>query len=132
MKSFIPVIILLVALAILAGLQYQWIGEISQAERQRLENNLRDSSERFARISVKSCPAFPECSTRLGPFLGDANLLFVRYQEWKASASHPRLIQNIYALEAVHGDAPRFYELNLETGGAVLTTAPADLSFPFR
>ena len=38
----------LVALLVLAGLQYHWIGQIAVAERQRLERNIAQSSEEFA------------------------------------------------------------------------------------
>lgn len=40
--------VLLVLLAVLAGLQYRWAGQISAAERERLERSLGASSRRFA------------------------------------------------------------------------------------
>src|SRR5262245_14636123 len=38
---------LLVLLPLLAVLQYRWLGEVSQAERERMQANLRTSAERL-------------------------------------------------------------------------------------
>ena len=38
----------LILLPLLAVLQYRWIGEVSAAERDRLESSLRAASDRFA------------------------------------------------------------------------------------
>ena len=47
-SSLILVGLLLILLPTLAVLQYRWIGEVSAAERERLESSLRVASERFA------------------------------------------------------------------------------------
>jgi len=48
MISRVSIVLLVIALLTLAGLQYHWIGQISEAERQRLEASVKDSSTRFA------------------------------------------------------------------------------------
>lgn len=55
MKSFIrtPAVSLVVIIAVaillpvLAVLQYRWLGEVSQAERERLQANIRTGAEQF-------------------------------------------------------------------------------------
>ena len=47
-SGLILVGLLLILLPYLAVLQYRWIGEVSAAERDRLESSLRVASDRFA------------------------------------------------------------------------------------
>ncbi|MGI8638514.1 MAG: hypothetical protein ACR2MG_00955, partial [Pyrinomonadaceae bacterium] len=46
--TILLVISLLGLLCLLATLQYQWLGQISQSERERLERNLQTDTQRFA------------------------------------------------------------------------------------
>ncbi|MGI8639886.1 MAG: hypothetical protein ACR2MG_08015, partial [Pyrinomonadaceae bacterium] len=46
--TILLVIGLLGLLGLLATLQYQWLGQISQSERERLERNLQTDTQRFA------------------------------------------------------------------------------------
>ena len=47
-SSVLLVGLLLILLPTLAILQYRWIGEVSAAERERMESGLRAASDRFA------------------------------------------------------------------------------------
>ena len=44
MRSRLPVAFLVVVLALLAGLQYHWIGQITDAERDRLNRTMREAA----------------------------------------------------------------------------------------
>ena len=130
MKSLIPVGLLVAALAFLAVLQYSWIGEISQAERQRLENGIRDSSDRFSRDFSEEFSRIPRIF-ELGVFVfGEPRVLIERFREWAASSSHPNLIRNLYAVSGNPGEAPRFLRLDTVTGTVIPATLPTDLEFP--
>ena len=41
---------------VLAALQYVWLGEISRAERARLQDSLQNSVQRLAQVSTLKCP----------------------------------------------------------------------------
>jgi signal transduction histidine kinase len=107
---------LLVLLPILAILQYQWMGQVSEGERERLQNNLRDGANKFtadfdrelARIYIhfqsaevdKDSPAegYAACFTR-----------------WSQESAYPQLIENIYLVEAGVSPAPLLRMLNTST-----------------
>src|SRR5712691_2533116 len=94
-SSVVLVGLLLILLPTLAILQFRWIGEVSAAERDRLESGLRAASDRFAsdfdgelaRISA----AF---QIRTG-FPQDARAVLERYQMWSESTQYPRLIRSM-------------------------------------
>jgi signal transduction histidine kinase len=96
---------LLILLPALALLQYRWVGQVSAAERDRMERNLRISSFQFQR-------AFDDEITRTVNGLrmnvatvGDSawNRYADRYATWSATAEHPRLLANIYLVDVEQG-----------------------------
>src|SRR5262249_29080975 len=86
----------LLLLPVLAVLQYQWIGEVSAAERDRLESSLRVASDRFAtdfdaefsRLvnAFQVRDGFPESATPIND----------RYQAWSEANGYARLVRSIY------------------------------------
>ena len=122
MKSLIPVGFLVVALGVLALLQYRWIGEISQAERQRLQNAVRDSSDRFARDFAELDPLelspeiFPELQERHFPESSDQDyriavvrgglnpeVVYSSPEDWNTKD----LLEPDYAVDLFAGPPPR-------------------------
>lgn len=88
---------LLVLLAVLAALQYRWIGELSRAERQRLETTLEASAERFAAdfdLEVTRVFAAFALDPRLPPAGREAQLR-ERHAQWLERAGHPRLLREL-------------------------------------
>jgi two-component system sensor histidine kinase SenX3 len=91
---------LLVLLPILAILQYKWMGQVSEGERERLQKNLREGADKFAadfdrelaRIFVnfqtisfdkeKSGEAYTACLTR-----------------WSQESVYPQLIKDVYLVK---------------------------------
>ena len=92
----LSVAVSLVALLVLAGLQYQWIGQIAVAERQRLELSVAESSEEFAEdfsneirglsLMLEPRPGFPS----------DPESIALRYKEWASTAAYPDLLKDLY------------------------------------
>ena len=97
MLSRLWLVFLLVALAVLAGLQYQWIGQVSVAERQRLEAGLRDSSTRFAQDLSEEIlrPVVRTFDMRDGA-PQDAGPILSRYEQWTLSAPYAHLLRTLY------------------------------------
>lgn len=96
--SLFLIAVLLGLLAVLAGLQYRWLGQISEAERVRLKSRLVDDTRRFAEdfnreIQVAyfgfqlSSRAFKE---------GEPTEFAKRWTYWRENAAYPGLVENVY------------------------------------
>jgi signal transduction histidine kinase len=92
---------LLTLLPLLAVLQYRWIGQLNQAERERMQANLRTASANFAsefnREMARACRSF-----QAGPPLfseRDWETLSARYRQWVETAPYPNLVRDIFVVE---------------------------------
>ncbi|HTM50121.1 MAG TPA: HAMP domain-containing sensor histidine kinase [Bryobacteraceae bacterium] len=93
---------LLALLPVLAFIQYQWIGQVGDAARQRAKARLESSLEHLitefdseitrAHMTFWQAPVDPE-----NPFAGFAQ----RYQEWNRLAPYPQLIRDVYVIATV-------------------------------
>src|SRR5688572_32975022 len=88
-------VLLLGLIALLATLQYRWPGQISAAERERMQSTLRTGASEFAqdfdRELTRAYLLFQlEPSTG-----GDAATRFAaRHDQWQATSKFPRLIKD--------------------------------------
>lgn len=94
--------LLLALLGVLATLQWQWIGELSAAERRRMLSNLEGLADRFAddfdRELVRAVWQFHPPLLR--PASESAGWLAERWSAWQAEAPFPDLVR---ALVRVRG-----------------------------
>jgi signal transduction histidine kinase len=96
--------ILFIFLTLLAAIQYRWIGQLSEAERLQLKENLQVAAARF-------CQDFnSELSSVSGAFLQqpgnpDSQQYNVagKYIRWASSARYPHLIKNIWLVALSNG-----------------------------
>jgi signal transduction histidine kinase len=114
-RSWFPILIVAVLiglLGLLAGLQYTWLGKISDDERERLQKRLEIDSQRFAEDFNR------EMQSTYFSFQVEAKVwreqdyaLFVeRYNAWRANAKHATLVKEIYFTrgdELLRFDVPR-------------------------
>jgi signal transduction histidine kinase len=112
-SSLILVGLLLILLPVLAVLQYRWIGEVSTAERDRLESSLRVSSERFAIDFDAEFSRLANAFQIRDGFPSTAEPFVDRYQNWSEGNSYPRLIQAIYLLKLESEGNSEFYRVDL-------------------
>src|SRR5512134_403141 len=91
---------LLVLLAGVAVLQYRWLGQVSEAGRQRMESSLRARAEQFAEEFDRDIArAFfwlqvePDAIEKQ-----DWTRYAERYDRWVASSPRPRLVREIWLL----------------------------------
>lgn len=85
-------------LVLLAFLQYQWIGQLGEAERERLRMHLRAALFRFTQefnAEVARVAAIVFAGRPLPP-AREFDELSERWQLWKQSAPHPELLRNLY------------------------------------
>ena len=126
-SSVLLVGLLLILLPTLAILQYRWIGEVSAAERERMESGLRAASDRFASdFDGELARVSAAFQIRTG-FPEDAKAVLERYQSWSESAPYPRMIRSIALVRTSPDAAPEFYKVDLRTGRMESAPIPEEL-----
>src|SRR4051812_31870897 len=107
--SILLVVLLLGLVGLLATLQYTWLREISDSQRERLQKNLETDTGRFAEDFNR------EIQNAYFPFQLETEVWrekdFARftehYEAWRANAAHPSLISDFYFVGAA-GEAFRY------------------------
>ncbi|MEW6129521.1 MAG: HAMP domain-containing sensor histidine kinase [Acidobacteriota bacterium] len=108
---------MLALLPVLAVLQYRWMGKVSEAERQRMQSNLREGASKFtqdfdremARVFFGfQCSATTEAE--LGAGLAEA------YRRWSEETAFPQLVSGIYLVAMNEHQQPGLQRVNPATG----------------
>src|SRR5438046_2106845 len=113
MISRVSVALLVIALLALAGLQYHWIGEISVAERQRLEASVRDSSNRFAGDFANEIRSITGALDLRGGEPDISNIAS-RFRGWQEAAATPELLKTLYLVRSTSGGSPQISQVDLQ------------------
>ncbi|MCO6512532.1 MAG: HAMP domain-containing histidine kinase [Aridibacter famidurans] len=100
-RSRLPILlvaVLLGLLAVLAALQYRWLGQISEAESVRLKSRLVDDTRRFSEDFNREIQlAYYGFQLHSKAFLADENTEFAkRWAYWNQNAAFPDLIEEAY------------------------------------
>ena len=92
---------LLIVISVLAVVQYRWINQVAEAQRQRAQASLTANLSNVERdFDMEITRAFVAFEL---PF---ANVdCKERYEEWRRQAPYPNLIRGIYTMEAGQNDA---------------------------
>ena len=114
LPMFVMAVALLGLIALLATLQYKWLGRISDAEREHMRATLNSRASGFAQdFDGELTRAYllfqvdPQANGDL------ESRIAVRYDRWQATARHPRMIKEVYSV--VPGDSPALQRLNPAT-----------------
>ena len=105
--SAVTILVGLVAILLpaLAYMQYQWLGQLSLAERERMQRSLRTAAEQFARefdgelskalagLQVEGSVARNENWTSYAQ----------RYSTWMTNAAEPRLVRDVFLVDVMPG-----------------------------
>lgn len=103
--------VMVVALVSLAVLQYQWLGSVSDAEKERLEENLSAASENFV-------ADFNEVFTELGQIFRiqvsdpDEDIkpaLNRAYTTWIGNSLYPELVDSVFVVKTSEDQAPEVF-----------------------
>jgi len=95
---------LLVLLPALAILQYRWVGQVSEAERERMQHNLRNAASQF-RDAFDLEVGRAVLGLQVGPITardGASEQYTDRYEAWVDTSEHPQLVSNIYLVDSAH------------------------------
>lgn len=105
------VVVLFALLGLLAWLQYAWLGQISDATRERLQTRLKTDSRRFAEDfnkEIRNSYFFFQVDP--GDWLkNDWTAFNARYKLWRAQTAYPQLIKNIYFVRREDSAPPIVY-----------------------
>jgi signal transduction histidine kinase len=107
---------LLVLLPALAVLQYRWVGQVSTAERERMQRNLRIAAGQF-RENLDGEIVRAVLSLQVGPATaleGASDRYTDRYETWLNTAAHPQAVAAILLVDADGGQL-RLRRWNSET-----------------
>ncbi|HZI80965.1 MAG TPA: HAMP domain-containing sensor histidine kinase [Vicinamibacterales bacterium] len=93
---------LLVLLPALAVLQYRWVGQVSDAERERMQHNLRNAASQF-RDAFDLEVGRAILGLQVGPITardGASEQYTDRYETWVDTSEHPQLVSSIFLVDA--------------------------------
>jgi signal transduction histidine kinase len=127
MISRVSIVLLVIALLTLAGLQYHWIGQISEAERQRLEASVKDSSTRFAGDFIGEIRSMSTSLDFRGYEPAPAAIA-ARYRSWAESSGYPDLVRTLYVVRSAQAGNARLFQLNLQEENLQLVEWPSRLA----
>jgi len=97
---------LLILLPTLAVLQYQWVGQLSTAARERLQRNVRIAAAQF-REAFDGELIRAALSLQVGPATvreGVSERYSDRYNTWLNTASHPQIVSNVLVVDGDSGE----------------------------
>jgi signal transduction histidine kinase len=109
-------LVLLVLLPALAVLQYRWVGQVSVAERERMQRNLRNAADQF-RESFDREINQATFALQVGVTTareGTSDNYSERYNQWINTANYPQIVADVYLLDAEE-DALRLRKWNVDT-----------------
>src|SRR5262245_4099678 len=107
--------VMLLLLPLLAWLQYQWLGKVSEGERQQMQANLFRLAEQFRYDFDRQISAVYSSFQPRPPLPGITREDYVdAYFRWIAVASHPRLITDVLFAQVSDG-RPHLERLNPAT-----------------
>ncbi len=126
-SSMLLVGLLLVLLPTLAILQYRWIGEVSAAERDRMESSLRVASDRFVSDFDNELTRLSSAFQIRDGVPENASPIVERYQSWSESSPNAKLIRNIYLLKLTPNAERSFFKVDLKSRDLQPVPLPDDL-----
>ena len=100
--------LLMAIVAVLASLQYRWLGQVSQAERTRMHETMTARAEALAAdLDHEVARIFVSFQLRQPELTALDAALARRYQLWRESTRYPNLVRDLY-IARVDGTIERF------------------------
>ncbi len=105
--SAVSILVAIVMLLVpaLAWMQYQWLGQLSEAERERMQRTLRTAAAQFANEFDTELSRTLVSLQLDGATIRDQNWTAYaqRYSAWASSASEPRLVRDVWLVDTLPG-----------------------------
>jgi signal transduction histidine kinase len=123
-------VVLLVLLAVLATIQYRWLGEVSQAERERMHTGLRTRATEFAQEFdaelTRTYLAFQVDGDRLDA--DPEGTLGAAYTRWQSGTLAPDVVKGVYVAEGRALDSATLRRFDPVRGTLMPAAWPAELA----
>jgi signal transduction histidine kinase len=119
---------MLILLSILAALQYRWLGEVSEAEQERMQARMHSSAARFARDFDRELTRALAALGPGGPPRRDRESYGERRARWRSSALYPDLVRAVFVASRGDDRSLLLFRVEDETGGLVPVGWPEDLA----
>ena len=97
--SLVMVVALIVLLPILAVMQYIWVGQVSQSEREHMQSSLRSAAAKFSQDFDREVTRAFLNFQAIGPPEQIWKMYPSRYKRWFATAPFPRMIKAVFRAE---------------------------------
>ena len=121
--------VLLVLLPALAVLQYRWVGQVSTAERERMQRNLRTAARQFREAfddeMVRAVLSLQVSAVTARE--GASDRYTDRYDTWLNTAAHPQVVADVLLIDA-EAEELRLRRWNTESHAFDLASWPAVLT----
>jgi len=123
------VAVLILLLPVLAYLQYDWLGKVSEREREQLQSALQRTLRQFSKdFDREIARAFIQFQNRGERGNQSLNQIAKLYANWNVTAPHPRLIRDIFFEGPDLRGMKRFKRLDPESGIWIPADPPLELS----
>ena len=124
---------MLVLLPVLAVLQFRWLGQLSDAERERLQRNLRaTTSDITSALDLELARVLVALQVDGGAIRDDAwDGYAERYAAWTAAAIDPALVRDVLLVDAATADTLRLRRWDATRASFVAAEWPSELA-PIR
>jgi signal transduction histidine kinase len=123
---------LLALLLLLATLQYHWLGQVSQAEQQRMQMSLSSAVERFAndfnREVTRALLYFFTGPDPSVPTFERQTRFVEQFRRWSDETPYPDLIRNLFLVNLAEGEARDLKKLDPGSNAFVEVDWPGELS----
>jgi two-component system, OmpR family, sensor histidine kinase SenX3 len=129
-RMFAVAAALLGLIALLATLQYRWLGQVSAAERERMKTSLAARANGFAQDFDREITR-AYLMFQLDPIGDGSNLathVAERHDRWQATARYPKLVKDIYVVTGDSVEPPALQRFN----AATRFVEPADWPAPLE
>ena len=144
-RVIVPVLLMAIV-AVLAMLQYRWLGQVSQAERQRMHETMTARAQALADdLDHEVARVYVAFQMRGAELAAVDTALAHRYRMWRDASARPSLIREVYlsrgdgtlqSLDLANGTlSPTEWPASLEpirTSHMHVTAAPQSGTFSFR
>ena len=126
--------LLLVAVAVLlpllALLQYRWLGQLSEAERERMQSLLRSAATQFTQAFdaeiARAYSTFQRAKTAELERLSDDYAQ--RFEEWKVTSPDPQLVRDLFVVTMDESGSPQLWHFKPAERRLDSAQWPANLS----
>src|SRR5687768_11077026 len=105
--SAVSILVVLVMLLVpaLAWMQYRWLGQLSEAERERMQRTLRTAAAQFATEFDTELSRTLVSLQVDGAAIRDQNWTAYaeRYSRWVNSSAEPRIVRDVWLVDTLPG-----------------------------